>query len=194
MKAFSILLFSITALLFGGSSASLAQQESNLRYKQLEEEITAMKETVLKEKNALRELEEAVLFGKINSTYSYITFRNQAEGFFQIDSGEFFLNGQSIAKLSKEQLGKSSLETIQVLDAEIPVGENVLTLQLKFKGQKKGPFTYIEDYLVDVESKKNFRTEQGKTRAIEIVVYDRGTSKNEWKDRLAVTFNVTSGS
>src|SRR5690349_2384777 len=90
----------------------LGAEDLSIRMKQLEEEVASMKEAVVKEKVQVRELEEAVLFGKISATYGYITFRNEAGNVLELASGEFFLNEKSIYKLTPEQLKKNNGEVV----------------------------------------------------------------------------------
>lgn len=168
--------------------------DETLPYKQLEQDVETMKENVLKQKLKLHQLEEAVLFGKLTSTNALITFKNDAEGFFQFVDGDFTLDGKPLVKLTGDQFKNDSDRLVKLLDGEIPAGDHALELMLRFKGQKKGPFSYPEDYTFTISAKKNFTVEPGKTRALEVIVLDRGVGMQDLKQRLAVTFNLTTGS
>lgn len=180
--------------LLGLFALPLQAEQSSQKSKQLENEIETLKEEVLRQKIILRQLEEAVLFGKITSTTTYITFKNLAEGYFTFVEGEFFLDGKLINKLTRESFLKSGGKIAVILDAEVPPGEHLLSTKLIYRVKKQGPFTYVEDYRFDIQSQKHFTIQQGRTRAVDIIVSDRGFFKSELKERLAVSFSLASGS
>jgi len=180
-------------VLFIPISSLLAAQQPADNLRQLEQQVQKMKEQVIKHKIKLRQLEEAVLFGEITETTALIHFKNEADGYFEFQEGLFYLNGKLLTKINKQDLTNHE-GPMALFDREIPPGDHELKLKLTFSGKKKGPFTYVKDYRFTVDSGRTFFIEQGNTKAIEIVVFDRGPFKTKLKDRLAVTFNITTGS
>ena len=170
----------------------LTAQESSKEYRTLERKIEQLKEDVIKEKIKLRQLEEAVLFGEITATTALITFKNDAEGYFELQKGTFKLNGEVVAEVLPAKL-KSSNGFAAVFDREVPPGSHQLTAELTYRGKKDKTFTYFKDYTFTVNTTKEFFIQKGKTKAIEVVTFDKGFFKSKLKERLGIVFNVTTG-
>jgi len=187
MKNFILICLSV--LLF--SAIPVSAQTAKLG--QLDRQVNELKEDLLRQKIKLRHLEEAVLFGKITATTALVAFKMEVGNFFKFISGEFFLNDKMVFKTTPVQLQKSN-NSLVILDEEIPPGNHQLRLRLLFSGRNKGPFTYLEEYQFEVKSQKSFHIAQGRTKAVEILVFDRGTGSTEVKDRLAVNFTTADGS
>ncbi|HLG20928.1 MAG TPA: hypothetical protein VI895_14080 [Bdellovibrionota bacterium] len=160
--------------------------------RELEQQVTQTKEAVFREKGRLHELEEAVLRGKVTGSKAYITFDNQAEGFFAFNSAEFFLDGQLVNKVNGEGR-KSPLEKALVFDKDLPAGEHVLKSKINYRGSDKSiytAFSYFKDHQFIVESTERFSVEYGKTTQVKLVALDKGYFKTDLQERLYLQSEV----
>lgn len=194
MLRWIIAFFLVTGLFTHPLFAKNSSPQPERELSRIEQDISALKEDILRQKVQLRQIEEDVLFGEISQTRAAIVFRDSAQQFFQLVEAQFELNGRSIAKVSTKDMKGQKNRPILVFDGEIPPGEHILKLFARYHLKGKGPFTYTDEYKYTVDSQKTFSVTQGTSRALEILIHDRGYFKSDLKNRLAVKFQFSSGS
>ena len=128
-------LTSLSLLLCLIATSSTWAKETSHELRKLEQQIEDMKEEVMHHKINLRQLEEAVLFGKLTETVALVTFKHDATDFCEFEAGEFTMNGQTVSKLTKADLSKGK-GFATILDGEVPPGKQKLSMKLHFRGKK----------------------------------------------------------
>jgi len=187
---FAFLLAVLIPLAMAEESPLPPTEQKALR--ELEEQVTQLKQEVHNEKAKLRDLEEAVLRGRITGSKALITFDNQAEGFFALTSAEFFLDGQLVHKLNTEGR-KEPLEKTVVFDKDLPAGEHVLTSKILYRGSDKSVYTafaYFKDHKFEIESTEKIPVQYGKTTQVKLLALDKGYFKAHVKERLHLQIKV----
>jgi hypothetical protein len=153
-----------------------------------ERQVTELKDSVYKAKARLRELEEAVLRGKINGSKALIDFDNQAEGFFSFSAAEFYLDDQLIQKVDGEGR-KKPLDKIRVFDGAIPSGDHVLRAKILYRGSDRSIYTafpYFKDHKFELTLNEKFGADYRKTTVVKLTALDKGYFKTDVKERLSL--------
>lgn len=165
----------------------------------MEEKVTQLKEGVFQSKARARELEEAVLRGKIMGTKAVIRFSNQAEGFFALSSAEFRLDGNLISKIDTEESSAAAKkkpvdEDFLIFDGDIPAGDHTLEIWLLYRGSDKSIYTmlsYEKDHKFNLKGVEKFSVDYGKSAEVKLTALDRGYFKKDVAERLALDIRTT---
>jgi len=182
---FVFLIFSISGIVL--SQTGLESQDKKA-LKELEQQVNELKENVYRSKVRLRELEEAVLKGRITGAKAFIDFENRAEGFFTLSSAEFYLDDELVRRIEAKGR-KSPIKQIRVFDGDVPSGEHTLTAKLFYRGSDKSfykTFSYFKDHQFELQTKEKFNVEYGKTTVIKMVALDKGYFKGDVKGGIIV--------
>ena len=186
----------ITALALVFSSFSIAENivdpEDQKSLRELEEQVTQVKERVHKTKSRLQELEEAVLRGKITGSKALITFENNAEGFLVLESAEFYIDEKLVKKVKIDR-GAEPVKTLDIFDSDLPAGEHKLRILLQYRGSGKSmykTFQYLKDHIAKISSTEDFPVEYGKTTQIKITAFDKGYFKEHFRERLGLDVKI----
>jgi hypothetical protein len=187
-------LWVLLPFLFPWLAASQTQLEpaDEKALRDLEQQVTDLKQEVHRSKAQTHELEEAVLRGKITGSKAYIVFDNQAEGFFAFSSAEFYVDGNLVKKIEGEKRSKP-LEKLEVFDSNLPPGDHTLAAKIRYHGSDKAVhtmFSYFKDHKFIVETTEKFPVEYGKTTQIQLVALDRGYFKSDLNERLYMEIKV----
>ena len=175
------------------AAPNLWAQSEQLELREMERKVEAMKEEILKQKLLLRQVEEDVLYGAITKTRANIVFRNEAHEFFQLVECKFFIDNELVKAIAAKDLPKNGALPFSVFDAEIPPGKHELKVVAYYTIKKKMVFSYVEKYQYSVDASRLFEAQQGRTRAVDVTVFDRGPFKTNLENRLAMTLHFTSG-
>jgi hypothetical protein len=178
------------------SSATQAQQaldpEDQKALRDLDQQVGAVKEQIYQTKARTHDLKEAVLRGKITGSKAFVTFENQAEGFFAFASAEFYLDDQLIKKVVQPGKGKP-ISTLQIFDGDLPSGEHSLKGKVLYTGSDRSiykTFPYFKEHQFQIETVEKFNVEYGKTTLVKLVALDKGYFKTDLKERLYLQVKV----
>src|ERR1044071_4765593 len=129
-------IFKCLAILITSILTSANAQDEQKELRDFDSELTPLKEQVFQTKGKVQELKDSVLHGKIIGSKAFITFENQAEGFFTLSSFEFYLDNELIKKTiySKNQKPASKME---IYNSDIPSGDHLLRVKLTYRGSDK---------------------------------------------------------
>ena len=92
----------------------------------------------------------------------------------------------------EDNLGKPPLGTeTQVFKGPIIAGTHELGIELVYKGNDSGVFSYINDYKIPTQGKKAFKVEKSQNLDVQVVGYEKGWALTDFKDRpdLKIKFN-----
>lgn len=192
----SFFIFSLFFLIFSSlhaadSTAPSPDEQKMIR--DLESELSPMKEQVFQTKTKVQDLKESVLHGKIIGSKAFISFENRAEGFFSFVSAEFFLDNELIKKIvvGKDQKTPSKVE---IFNSDIPSGDHALKAKITYRGSDRSiykAFAYFKGHEFLTESNENFSVDYGKTTTIKITTLDKGYFQNKIDERLYMQINIS---
>ena len=194
MQVWKILSFLWIVIWMSGALAQEAAMDPKdvKALRELEQQVTDLKERVHESKAQLHAMEEAVLRGKIAGSKALITFENQAEGFFSFASAEFYLDDELVQKVEGKGR-KKTLKKLLVYDNNIPAGEHTLTAKIKYEGTNKSiykMFSYFKDHKFIVKTAERFPVEYGKTTIVKVIALDKGYFKERADERLYLKIQI----
>ena len=166
-----------------------AEDEYNIKLKNLEEKVNQLKEKVFRSKARLLLLQETVLTGIIASAKVHIIQNNEMGYFFKIESVTYSLDGVPIfSKVDKDGELKRDFDILPT--SNLVAGNHNLTALVVVRGSGHGFFSYLDGYKFKIRSTVSFLTEEGKVTRIKIIPFEKGNLSTELKDRPSVRFEV----
>jgi len=166
-----------------------AEDEYNIKLKNLEEKVNQLKEKVFRSKARLLLLQETVLTGRIASAKVHIVLSNELGYFFKIESVTYSLDGVPIfSKVDKDGELKRDFDILPT--SNLVAGNHNLSALVVVRGSGHGFFSYLDGYKFKIRATVSFLTEEGKVTRIKIIPFEKGNLSTELKDRPSVRFEV----
>ena len=185
--------FACLAIFISSILPTVKAQDEQKMLKDFDSELTPLKEQVFQTKSKVEELREAVLHGKIIGSKAYISFENEAEGFFSLVSLEFYLDNDLIKKIAYGKNQKPA-KKFEIYNSDIPSGDHLLKAKVVYRGADKSiykAFSYFQDQEFTTEANENFTVDYGKTTAIKVTTLDKGFFQKKIDERLYMQINVS---
>lgn len=165
-----------------------AEPSPNLRLKELEQRVQALKEQAWRVKARIGMLKVAVLDGGIGARAT-IAHHNKMGGSFKLLSMAYFLDGQQV--FFEENTSRLSEQPrFDILSGPINAGKHTLAVTLVYRGHGYGVFDYLKKYKFTVKSSHTFEVPEGKQTQLTVVGYERGGITTPLEKRPAVDFKV----
>ena len=156
----------------------------------IEEQVNSLKERVFRSKATLQLLKEIVIQGSSSGSRSSITHVNKLGRSYTIESVSYYLDGQG--KFSKVDTagGLDAVKEIKIFDGPIPPGNHNIAVHLKLRGNGFGVFSYVSNYVFNVQASTAFVAEDGKNCRVRAVVNERGGISRSFTERPSVSFET----
>ena len=194
-------IFAIAILgLLMGANPSSAQDETpsvaqsgsddNKELLTIEEEVNSLKERVFRSKATLQLLKEIVVQGSSTGSRGSIVHVNKLGRSYTIESVAYYLDGQG--KYSKVDTTGALDENkeLKIFDGPIPPGNHNLTVHLRLRGNGFGVFSYVSNYVFNVQASTAFVAEDGKSCKVRAIINERGGIGRSFTERPGVTFET----
>ena len=88
------------------------------------------------------------------------------------------------------QLELDAKKEIQIFEGPIPPGNHNITVHLKLRGNGFGVFSYVSNYVFNVQASTAFVAEDGKSCKVKAVVNERGGISRSFTERPSVVFET----
>jgi hypothetical protein len=172
------------------AAAEERSSEFNRELLTIEENVNSLKERVFRSKATLQLLKEIVVQGSSSGSRGSIYHVNKLGRGYTIESIAYYLDGQG--KYSKvDPSGSLHKEReIKIFDGPVPPGNHNLTVHLKLKGNGYGIFSYVKDYVFNVQATTAFVAEDGKSCKVRAVVNERSGIGRSFTERPYVKFET----
>jgi hypothetical protein len=168
-----------------------ADEAFDNRMRTMEEQVTDLKEKVLRTKARLLLLQESVMGGDLSSSArASLWHRNEMGATFALESVAYALDGAPIFTKTDVNGDLRNKEELEIFNGRIVPGQHQIAVRLVYRGSGLGIFTYAEDYRFKVQSSFTFTAEPGKVSNIKIVGYEKGGLTTEVQDRPSVRYDV----
>lgn len=175
----------------GAADLQTADEAYNLKVRELEGRINDLKEQIFRSKAKLTLLTEQVTGGLGTGASAVIVHDNQMGGNFLLTEAHYFLDGAPIWQEADETgIRLSEMKERQLFDGNLVEGSHTLTVQLVYKGNGSGVFSYLSGYTFRLKNALTFDAEPGKVITIRSVGYEKGNFTTELTDRPAVRFDT----
>ncbi|MCP4503008.1 MAG: hypothetical protein GY822_23980 [Deltaproteobacteria bacterium] len=169
-----------------------ADQEYHLKLNQLEGKISDLKDQIFRSKAKLQMLTEEVTGGLgIGSGLVIVHYNDMSAGFFQLVEAHYFLDGKPLWQEVDDsgELLTEKREQI-VLEGPMVEGSHTLTVNLVYRGNGNGLFSYLKGYTWRLKDSYTFTVEAGKQVFIQVHGFEQGNFTTELKDRPAIRFDT----
>jgi len=156
----------------------------------IEENVNTLKERVFRSKATLQLLKEIVVQGSSSGSRGAIWHLNKLGRGYTIESVAYYLDGQGKFSKIDPSGGLDKKREFKVFDGPIPPGNHNLTVHVKLKGNGFGIFSYVKDYVFNVQATTAFVAEDGKSCKVQAVVNERSGIGRSFTERPYVKFET----
>ena len=152
----------------------------------IEEQVNSLKERVFRPRRRCSCSRKSS--SSSSGSRSSITHVNKLGRSYTIESISYYLDGQG--KFSKVDTtgGLDAKKEIQIFEGPIPPGNHNITVHLKLRGNGFGVFSYVSNYVFNVQASTAFVAEDGKSCKVKAVVNERGGISRSFTERPSVVF------
>ena len=165
----------------------------SVKLRDLEQKVNQLKEKIFRSKARLSLLAEKVLAGPAGAgARAVIIYSDKMGSSFKLIKAVFILDGVPIFNKS-DQKGMKKKKGLQLFSAPIVPGEHTLSVNVEYKGNGYGLFAYLNDYRFKVRSSTAFSVDEGKSKQLEIVIYEKGSIATPLEERPAIKYVEQGG-
>ena len=161
----------------------------NIRLRQLEQRVQALKERAWRAKARVEMLKEAVLGGGIGARAGIQHF-NKMGSSYRLVQLIYALDGTTIFTRKDDSGAMHETKNFDVLSGPITPGSHTLSVMAIYRGHGYGVFRYLKKYKFTVKSSHTFTVDEGKGLNIRVIGYERGGTTTPLEDRPALDFQV----
>ena len=156
----------------------------------IEEDVNSLKERVFRSKATLQLLKEIVVQGSSTGSRGSIVHVNKLGRSYTVESVAYYLDGQG--KYSKVDTSGAldDNKELKIFDGPIPPGNHNLTVHLRLRGNGFGVFSYVSNYVFNVQASTAFVAEDGKSCKVRAIINERGGVGRSFTERPGVTFET----
>ncbi|MDB4975201.1 MAG: Dihydrolipoamide acetyltransferase [Myxococcaceae bacterium] len=159
-----------------------------VRLRDLEQRINELKEQIFRSKARLSLLAETVLQGVVAGSQTVIVHENKMSGSYKLVKVVYALDGAPILNRADEEGGLSERTEFDVYNGSIVPGEHTLTVNLEYRGNGYGIFSYLKGYRFKVRSSYSFSAPEGKAVNLRVVAYEKGGPTAPLEERPAISY------
>lgn len=173
------------------SALQTADQEYDLRLRELEGKINDLKDSIFRSKAKLTLLTEQVTGGLGGGSGAVILHKNDLGGAYLVTEAHYFLDGQELWQ-EVDDTGERLTERREysVFEGNIVEGSHTLTVNVRIQGNGSGIFSYMSGYTWNLKDSYTFTAEPGKRVKISTAVYESGNFTTEINDRPKIKFET----
>jgi len=165
----------------------------SVRLRDLEQKVNQLKERIFRSKARLSLLAEKVLSGPTGAgARASIIYTDKMGSSFKLVKAVFILDGVPIYNKTDES-GMKKKKGLEIFSAPVVPGEHTLSVTVEYKGNGYGVFAYLNDYKFKVRSSHAFSVDEGKSKSLEVVLFEKGNIATPLEERPSVKFVEQSG-
>lgn len=155
----------------------------------IESQVNELKEEIFRSRTRLAILKESVLASGLSGTELRIVHRNDMGANFKLERMLYVLDGSPIKQARDIDGELDRQEEIEILNGTISPGNHQLEVELVYRGNGFGVFSYLQSYRFTLNDVTTFRVKQGNRTTISAVGYEREGLTLELKDRPDIRFD-----
>jgi hypothetical protein len=162
----------------------------NIRLRQLEQRVQALKERAWRAKARVEMLKEAVLGGGIGARAGILHINKMGTS-YRLVQLIYALDGTTIFTRKDDTGAMHETKNFDILSGPITPGSHTLSVMAIYRGHGYGVFKYLKKYKFTVKSSHTFTVDEGKGLTIRVIGYERGGTTTPLEDRPALDFQVS---
>lgn len=176
----------------GDTSSNVKRSSSAEVYlkqiQRIESQVNELKEEIFRSRTRLAILKESVLASGLSGTELRIVHRNLMGANFKLERILYILDGSPIRQAVDREGDLDQQEEIEILNGPIAPGNHTLQVELVYRGNGFGVFSYLQSYRFTLNDVSTFRAEEGKRVTMSAIGYERSGVTLELKDRPDIRF------
>ncbi len=172
------------------TAAPSSEVPVNIRLRQLEQRVQALKERAWRAKARVEMLKEAVLGGGIGARAGILHINKMGTS-YRLVQLIYALDGTTIFTRKDETGAMHETKNFDVLSGPITPGSHTLSVMAIYRGHGYGVFKYLKKYKFTVKSSHTFTVDEGKGVTIRVIGYEKGGTTTPLEDRPALDFQVS---
>jgi hypothetical protein len=161
----------------------------NIRLRQLEQRVQALKERAWRAKARVEMLKEAVLGGGIGARAGILHINKMGTS-YRLVQLIYALDGTTIFTRKDDSGAMHETKNFDILSGPVTPGSHTLSVMAIYRGHGYGVFKYLKKYKFTVKSSHTFTVDEGKGLTIRVIGYERGGTTTPLEDRPALDFQV----
>jgi len=170
--------------------AGIESVPPNMRLRNLEQRVDALKEQAWRVKARVGMLKEAVLGGGIGARAT-ITHLNKMGGSFRMSRLIYALDGQQVfSRIDEDTSTLNDMKSVEIFAGPIAPGNHTISVLVEYHGNGYGVFAYLKQYKFTVRSSHTFTATEGKETQVNVEGYENGGLTTQLRDRPAIDFKV----
>jgi len=158
---------------------------------QIEAQVNELKEEVFRSRTRIDILKETVLAIGIAGAQLQLVHRNEMGANFKLERALYIIDGTPYSYDEKTYPGLDGREELQIVEGPLSQENHTIQVELVFRGNGYGVFSYLKEYRITVDGVYSFRPEEGKKTIIKAIAYERGGIKLELLERPAIRFDIS---
>ena len=155
----------------------------------VEEKVNTLKEKVFRSKAQLLLLQETLLNGVISTSKMKITHDDQIGNSFYLMSAAYSIDGTPVFSRSDQNGSLNKKRTFVLFTGSIRPGPHRLSIELKYRGNGFGVFSYLRGYRLRIRTSYAFNIQEGKSVDIKVQPYQRNWTYS-LRERVKVRYKV----
>lgn len=155
----------------------------------IESQVNELKEEIFRSRTRLAILKESVLASGLSGTELRILHRNQMGANFKLERILYILDNDPLRQAVDRNGELDRQEEIEIINGPIRPGNHTLQVELVYRGNGFGVFSYLQSYRFTLNDVLTFRAEEGKRVTISAIGYERSGIGLELKDRPDIRFD-----
>lgn len=159
-----------------------------VRLRDLEQRINALKERIFQSKARLSLLAETVLQGVVAGAQAVIVHQNQMSRSYRLVKAMYALDGARIFSRADEEGALGDQSEIEIYHGSIVPGDHTVTVNLEYRGDGYGIFSYLKGYRFRVRSAHTFTAPENKSVSLRVIGYENGGPTAPLEQRPAVRY------
>lgn len=158
------------------------------RLRDLEQRIDALKEQIFRSKARLSLLAETVLQGVVAGAQAVIIHENRMTSSYRLVKVQYALDGARVFNKADEEGPLGEQQEFEVYNGSIVPGDHNITVNLEYRGNGYGIFSYLRGYRFRVRSSRTFNAPEGQAVTLRVVGFENGGPTAPLEDRPAVRY------
>jgi len=155
---------------------------------QIEAQVNELKEEVFRSRTRLDILKETVLAIGLSGSEVTIIHRNEMGANFKLESVYYMIDDTDYSISKKTHPDFDTREEIVIYDGPLSSENHTIQVELVYRGNGFGVFSYLQSYLFTLNNVHTFKAEEGKRTIIKGIGYEKGGTL-EFTERPALRFD-----
>jgi hypothetical protein len=156
---------------------------------QIEAQVNELKEEIFRSRTRLSILKETVLAIGLSGAEAQIIHRNEMGANFKLERILYVVDGDPIRQITDKDGSLDSQKEIEIFNGPITPENHTLQVELIYRGNGFGVFSYLQSYRFTLNDVYTFRPEEGKRLVIKTIGYERGGVMVDLMERPAIRFD-----